>query len=156
MRALLDDAEVLRYTRIPEPVPAGFAETWLARYEDGRRDGTCAGFAAIAGDGSFLGLALAPAIDEGAAEVELGYIVARDARGRGVGGELLRQLTAWARAAQRIVLIIDVENGASSRLAARGCYMLEGVLRSLHIKQGTRRDAELWSLLPSDADRQVA
>ena len=159
MRALLADEEVLRYTRIPDPLPSGFAETWLARYEDGRRDGACAGFAAIGRDGGVLGLALAPAIDEAAAEVELGYIVAPDARGRGIAGELLRQLTAWALGelgARRIVLIIDVENVASSRVAARGGYLLEGVMRSIHVKQGTRRDAELWSLLPGDADRQLA
>ena len=156
MRALLADADVLRFTRIPEPVPAGFAETWLTRYEDGRRDGSCAGFAAVGGDGGFLGLALAPAIDEGAGEVELGYIVAREARGRGVAGELLRQLTEWALGelgARRAVLIIDVENVASSRVAARCGYVLEGVMRSIHVKQGTRRDAELWSRLPADADR---
>ena len=47
---------------------------------------------------SFVGLALAPAIDDAKGEIELGYVVAPAARGRGVAGEMLRQLTAWALA----------------------------------------------------------
>jgi RimJ/RimL family protein N-acetyltransferase len=153
MEALTSDAEVLRYTRIPEPVPDGFAREWLDRYVAGQEDGTCAGFAALDEDGRFLGLGLAVAIDREAAEVELGYIVAAGAHGRGVASELLRRLTAWAfdeLGAQRIVLIVDIDNAVSSRVAARAGYVREGVMRSIHVKDGTRRDAELWSRLPAD------
>lgn len=153
MAALTADPEALRFTRIPDPLPDGFARTWLARYEAGAIDGTCAGFAALDEDGRFLGIGVAPAVDAETGEVELGYIVAPDARGRGVAGELLRQLTAWALdelGAQRLVLIVDVENAVSSRVAERAGYVREGVMRSLYIKPGVRRDAELWSFLPSD------
>ena len=151
--ALAADPSVVRFTRIPEPAPADFVETWLARYVAGERDGTCAGFAAIDEEGRFLGVGLAPAIDAAAGEIELGYVVASDARGRGVGREILRQLTAWAfgeEGAERIVLIIDTENVASSRVAAGAGYTLEGVMRSILVKPGVRRDAELWSRLPGD------
>ena len=37
---------------------------------------------------------------------------------------------------------IAVANGASRRVAERNGYRLEGVLRSLHIKQGVREDTE--------------
>jgi hypothetical protein len=37
---LLDDPEVLRFTRIREPPPSDFAKTWVARYDAGRLDGT--------------------------------------------------------------------------------------------------------------------
>jgi hypothetical protein len=40
---LLRDPEVLHFTRVPEPPPADFAETWLSRYESGREEGTRAG-----------------------------------------------------------------------------------------------------------------
>lgn len=151
---LTEDPQVLRFTRIPEPLPAGFVRSWLDRYETGEQDGTSAGFAALDDAGAFLGIGLAVDIDRDAGEVELGYIVAASARGRGVGSELLRRLTAWAfeaLGAERVVLIIDVENTASSRMAARAGYVREGVMRSLFIKPGVRRDAELWSQLPSDA-----
>ena len=70
------------------------------------------------------------AIDREAGELELGYIVAPGARGRGVAGEILRR-----------------------RVAERGGYVLEGVLRSLFIKPGIRRDTQLWSRLRSDDGR---
>jgi RimJ/RimL family protein N-acetyltransferase len=54
--------------------------------------------------------------------------------------------------AHRIVLIIDVGNPVSERVAERGGYVREGVMRSIHVKQGIRADAGLWSRLPSDLD----
>lgn len=151
--ALLADPDVLRFTRIPEPPPPDFPRQWLARYERGRREGTSEGFAALDADEGFVGLALAPDIDREGRQLELGYIVAPGARGRGVATEMLRQLTEWAFAelgALRIYLIINVENPASERVAARCGYVREGVMRSLHLKQGMRTDAALWSRLPSD------
>jgi RimJ/RimL family protein N-acetyltransferase len=150
---LLGDSEVLRFTRVPEPPPPDFARQWVARYEAGRRDGTCDGFAAVDADGRFLGLALVPEIDRVGRELELGYIVAAHARGQGVATEVLRQLTDWAFAevgAERIALIINADNPASERVAERCGYVREGVMRSIHQKQGIRVDAALWSLLPSD------
>jgi RimJ/RimL family protein N-acetyltransferase len=150
---LVADPDVRRFTRIPEPPPDGFARTWIDAYEAGQRNGTRAGFAAIEGDGRFVGLGLAPEIDSEAGELELGYIVARDARGRGVATEILRLLTRWAFAeaeAQRVYLIIDVKNSASARVAERCGYRFEGIMRSLHIKQGQRADVGLWSRLPGD------
>ena len=150
MRALLDDPDLRRFTRVPDPPPDGFAEGWLARYEAAEG---CAGFAAEDAGGAFLGLALAVSIDAEAGEIELGYIVAPEARGRGVATALLRALTRWAfdaAAALRVVLLIDTENTASSHVAARCGYVREGVMRSVHLKQGRRIDQEVWSLLPSD------
>ena len=155
VRALVADLEVLRYPRIPEPPPEAFAETWIASYDAGRSEGTRDGFAAIAGDGEFVGLGLAPHIDREGAEIELGYIVRSPARGRGVAGEILRLLTAWAFAdvgSLRAYLIIDPDNRASERVAERCGYIREGVMRSIHVKQGRRNDAGLWSRLPTDPE----
>jgi len=155
VRALVADADVLHFTRIPEPPPDDFAESWIAAYESGREDGSREGFAAITGDGEFVGIGLAPTIDRKDRELELGYIVPAWARGRGVASEILRLLTVWAFAevgAMRAYLIIDVENRASERVAERCGYMREGVMRSIHLKQGRRVDAGLWSRLPSDPD----
>jgi RimJ/RimL family protein N-acetyltransferase len=155
VRSMLDDPEILRFTRIPEPTPEDFPERWVERYRQARADGTGEGFAALDGDGRFVGLALAPTIDREGAEVELGYIVPAHARGRGVASEMLRQLTRWAfdeAGALRIVLIIDVENVASERVAERCGYVREGVMRSSYLKQGIRIDAAVWSRLPTDAD----
>lgn len=150
---LVADPVVRRFTRIEEPPPDGFAQEWIAAYEAGRRDGSREGFAALEGDGAFVGLGLAPAIDREAGEIELGYIVAGAARGRGVATQILGLLTRWAfdeAHAERVYLIIDVDNQASARVAEHCGYRLEGVMRSIHVKQSQRADAGLWARLRGD------
>jgi RimJ/RimL family protein N-acetyltransferase len=151
--ALLDDPDIVRFTRIPEPPPQDFPRAWLDRYEQGRREGTREAFAAVDGEDRFLGLALAPVIDRDGREVELGYLVAPGARGRGVATSMLTLLTRWAfdeAGAVRAALIIDVGNPASERVAERCGYVREGVMRSVHLKNDVRIDAGLWSRLASD------
>jgi len=151
--AMLSDPDVLRFTRVPEPTPADFPQQWLATYEAGRREGTREAFAALDGDGRLVGLALAFGIDAKEGEAELGYVVAPEARGRGVGTAILRALTDWAFAAtavERIRLVVDVENPASLRVAEGAGYVREGVMRSVHFKNGRRIDAVLLSRLRSD------
>ncbi|MCP9486850.1 MAG: GNAT family N-acetyltransferase [Gaiellaceae bacterium MAG52_C11] len=154
VRALVADPEVLRFTRVPEPVPAGFPERWLDRYEEGRRDGSREAYAIEdASTTEFLGLALVPTIDRDGRTAELGYLVAPAARGRGVASEALRLLSDWAISeldAQRLELMISVENAASKRVAERCGYEREGVLRSIHLKEGVREDMEIWSRLAVD------
>ena len=149
---MLDDPDLLRFTRVPEPVPPGFARTWLERYEEGRRDASREAFA-IVEDGGFLGLALAPQIDRETRTAELGYVVAPVARGRGVATEALRQLTDWAFVELemlRLELMISVDNGGSKKVAERCGYVREGILRSLYFKPGAWEDTEIWSRLATD------
>jgi RimJ/RimL family protein N-acetyltransferase len=150
---MLDDPDLLRFTRIPEPVPPGFARTWLERYEEGRAAGNREAFAVVDDAGEFLGLALAPGIDRDTATAELGYAVAPGARGRGVASEALRELTEWAFGQQgmvRLELLISVDNPASKKVAERCGYVREGVLRSSYVKPGRREDTEIWSRLATD------
>ena len=152
--AMFDDPDVRRFTRLPTAPPPDFAESWLRRYEDGRRDGTSEAFAIVAAeDGGFLGIGVAPRIDREAQTLELGYVVAPAARGRGVATETLRLLTAWSFAevgALRVELFISIDNEASKTVARRCGYVREGVLRSAHVKEGLREDTEIWSRLPGD------
>ena len=153
MAALIEDPDVLRFTRVPDPPPPGFVETWFAGYENGRVDGTREGFAIVDEANRFLGLALAPAIDRRARSVELGYVIAPEARGQGVATEALRRLTDWAFAeldVLRAELLISVDNEASKVVAKRSGYVYEGTLRSLWFKQDLWEDGEIWSRLPDD------
>ena len=150
---LLDDPAVQRYTMVPVPVPEGYEREWLQRYEEGRAEGTREGFAIVDDDGTFLGLALAFAIDREGRELELGYTVTPAARGRGAATWAVRALTEWAVRELdplRIQLQISADNAASKRVAERAGYVYEGTLRSVHFKQGTRQDMEVWSRLPGD------
>jgi RimJ/RimL family protein N-acetyltransferase len=150
---LFDDEGVLRYTRVPDPVPDGWEREWLGFYVEGRREGTRDAFAVVDGDGSFLGLGMGFGIDREGRQLELGYVVAPDARGRGVATRTLELLTDWSFSeleALRIELWISAGNEPSKRVAEKVGYRHEGTLRSYHFKQGRRDDFEIWSRLASD------
>jgi RimJ/RimL family protein N-acetyltransferase len=152
---MLRDEDVVRYTRVPDPVPPGWERRWLTAYEDGRREGTREAFAIVDGAGEFLGLALGFEIDRERRQLELGYVVAPQARGRGVAARAPDLLTEWAfrdLEALRIQLWISASNEPSKRVAERAGYRLEGIHRSVHFKQGIRDDFEVWSRLASDSE----
>jgi RimJ/RimL family protein N-acetyltransferase len=152
--ALLEDREVLRFTRLPESPPPNYAATWFAAYEAGRRDGTREAFAIVTVDArEFVGIAVAPKIDPEARTLELGYIVAAPWRGRGFATQALGLLTNWCfeeAGALRSELFISVANEGSKIVATRCGYVREGILRSVYVKDGKREDTELWSRLLSD------
>ncbi len=50
----------------------------------------------------------------------------------------------------RVTALVSVDNPASSRVAEKAGYTLEGVLRSVHHRNGHRGDLQCWSLLPND------
>ena len=138
-----------RTRRRPTSPPSGSGDT-----RPGAPDGTREAFAIVdAADGTFVGIAVAPEIDRESGTAELGYVVSPVARGRGVASEALRQLTSWALGEaelHRLELLISVENEASKRVARRGGYTFEGVLRSVYLTTGRREDTEIWSRLSTD------
>ena len=154
MQDLIRDPDVLRFTRVPEPPPADFVDSWLRRYEDGRRDGTREAFTIEAPeDGRFLGIAVAPTIEREERTAELGYVIHPDARGHGVATAALSWLTDWGFReldAIRLELVISTQNPASKRVAEHNGYRYEGTLRSLFVVSGRWEDAEMWSRLATD------
>jgi RimJ/RimL family protein N-acetyltransferase len=84
---------------------------------------------------------------------EIGYWVAPAERGMGYAAEATRALAAWAFAhgVPRVHLWVDVENSASQAAARRAGCVQEGVVRAvLRERDGSRRDAVLFGLLPTD------
>jgi RimJ/RimL family protein N-acetyltransferase len=151
--ALATDPDVRRFTYVPLEPPAGFGTRWAARYDEGWRDGTRAGFAIRDGGDAFLGFVAFVQIDREARQGEIGYVVAPAGRGRGVGTRALRLLTRWGFEALdlvRVELRIDVVNTASEIVAARAGYVRDGVLRSSYFKEGQRVDLGVWSRLATD------
>jgi RimJ/RimL family protein N-acetyltransferase len=154
LASLLDDPDVLANTRVPEPVPNGFAHQWLQAYKDGEADGTRDGFAIEdAETGEFLGIAGLVAIEREANQAEIGYIVSPQARGRGIATRALRLVTDYALGEvglARVQLLINSDNTPSLRVAERSGYAREGVLRSFYVKPGRRDDMVVYSRLPAD------
>jgi RimJ/RimL family protein N-acetyltransferase len=148
------DPDIIRFTRVPSSPGADFLDVWLGGYEDAWDEGTKAGFAIRAvDDGALLGFAGIVALDLAGHEGEIGYALRRESRGRGAATRSVWLLTRWALedlGLQRVELRIDVENTASERVAGRCGYRLDGVLRSLHVKEGLRADVGVWSRLASD------
>jgi RimJ/RimL family protein N-acetyltransferase len=152
--ALAADDAVRAFTLIPTGADAGFISGWIARYERGWLDATCAGFVArdILERG-FLAFASIVQLDLEAREGELGYAVAPAARGRGVARRSVGLLTRWGfdqLGLIRLVLDIDVANPASEQVARRAGYRLEGIRRSAYFKEGRRADVGIWSRLRDD------
>lgn len=154
MRALGDDPDVTRFTYVRAPWDDDKARAWLQRYVDGWRDGTLAGFAIeSSGAEEFLGFLAIVRYDAEGREAELGYIVAPAARGRGVARRAVALATDWCLGhleLERVELRIDVGNASSLRVAERLGFVREGVLRSVHFKQGRRVDLAVYSRLPGD------
>jgi RimJ/RimL family protein N-acetyltransferase len=84
---------------------------------------------------------------------ELAYIVAPEARGRGLAPRALRVLGDWAFAElgmRRLQLRIEPENEISHAVALRAGYQREGTLRSAFVVRGRRADVVMYSRLPGD------
>jgi RimJ/RimL family protein N-acetyltransferase len=154
LEALGNDPHVQRFTRVPEPFGSDEAEWWLGLYDEGWDDGARAGFAILDRPSrAFLGLIAFVALRIEVLEAEVGYIVAPEARGRGVAVRALDLLTRWGfedLGLARIELRAEVENPASLKVAERCGYVREGVLRSVHLKGGRRGDMALYSRVAAD------
>ncbi len=151
---LVQDEAIKEFTMVPTNGGEAFVRSWIRRYDEGWRVGDRAGFVVrAAGNGAFLGFASMFRLDLPAREGEIGYAVAPTARGRGVAVRALELLTAWGfdeLGLERLELRIAVTNPASERVAERGGYRCEGVLRSVHFKEGRRLDIGVWSRLRGD------
>jgi len=151
---LVDDDAIKAFTRVPTDADAAFVSSWIARYEQGWQDGSCAGFGARAVEnGELVAFAGFVDLDLEARQGEIGYAVARAARGQGIASRVLALLTRWGfdeLDLARIELVIDIRNPGSERVAQRAGYRLEGVRRSTAFKEGQRIDSGIWSRLHDD------
>ncbi|MDX6450811.1 MAG: hypothetical protein QOH16_860 [Gaiellaceae bacterium] len=150
---VIGDADIVRFTRIPEGADEAFVRGWIKRYEDGWADGSRAGFRIAGHDGMFLGFAAMVELDLERQEGEIGYLVAPAARGRGIASRAVELLTRWGfdeLGLIRLELRIDVQNSGSERVAERSGYRRDGILRNVHFKSGLRCDMAVWSRLSQD------
>jgi RimJ/RimL family protein N-acetyltransferase len=138
-------------------LPAPTADDMAALAEDLRRSGRLLHLAMTdSEDDSYLGEILLFIRTPEAGETAIGeiaYVVAPAVRRRGIAGNAVRLLSVWAfreLGLKRLQLSIRPDNAASRRVAEKAGYRFEGVLRSTKVIRGSRIDAALYSLLPSD------
>ncbi len=157
LEAVGNDPLVQRFTRVPEPFGSAEAARWLGLYEQGWEDGSRAGFAILdLATGAFLGMIAFVVLRLESLEAEVGYIVAPEARGRGVANRALTLLTRWgfdSLGLQRLELRAELENPASLKVAERCGYVREGTLRGVHLKGVRRGDMALYARLAANPGR---
>ncbi len=152
--AMCDEAEVLRWLpAMPDPYTLADGEEWVGDAERKWREQRWANFAVEDAETGRLaasfGLRLEPEHERG----EIGYLVGREWRGRGVATTCVAALTDWGfddLGLGRIEIRADVRNVPSRRTAAAAGYRFEGVLRGALTVQDERVDDALYALLPSD------
>ena len=153
--AACQDPEISRWTRVPYPYGSADARAYLLQRHDGLHAGIAAPFAieAAADRDHLLGSVSLMRFSWRHARAEVGYWLAKDARGQGHVTRAVRLITAWgfrSLALQRIDLLAATGNPASQRVADRCGFTREAVLRSyLQGKEG-RQDMVAYCLLAPD------
>jgi RimJ/RimL family protein N-acetyltransferase len=149
--AACEDPSISRFSpAIPFPYSDADATGWLESQEPMRMAGQALELAIVHTEsGDLLGAVgmLRTA--------ELGYWLARGARGHGYMTSAVRLLAGWAFEEvgfARLELTTDPENVESQRVAERCGFRREGYLRShmLVRHSGERRDSLIYGLLPGD------
>ncbi|MCW7990991.1 acetyltransferase [Streptomyces platensis subsp. clarensis] len=86
-------------------------------------------------------------------QAELGYWAAKEQRGRGYTVEAARAVLGWAfrdLGVERMEWHAEAGNEGSRAVARKLGFRMEGTLRAKLVREGTRRDIWIGSLLPSD------
>jgi RimJ/RimL family protein N-acetyltransferase len=146
------DSEIARWTRVPERYGESDARAFLLARYDAIHAGSTAPFAIVSADDDarLLGSVSLMRIAWEHARAEVGYWLARDARGAGHVTRAVRLICTWGfRSLQleRIDLLAGTENLASQRVAERCGFTREAILRSYMRGKGERQDMVSFALL---------
>ncbi|HEX5468049.1 MAG TPA: GNAT family N-acetyltransferase [Gaiellaceae bacterium] len=139
------DPDMQRWlSALPSPYTEEDARAWLA-------SDTASQAVVDAKTGELLGSIGWRRVDQG--NVQIGYWVKREARGRGIATRALSVLAGWAiheLGAPRVQLLAEPGNIGSCRVAEKAGFHREALLRGYIDFKGERRDALMFALLPED------
>jgi RimJ/RimL family protein N-acetyltransferase len=154
--AACQDPEVSRYSPIiPFPYTEADAVGWFESQEPTRLAGEGLDFAVVRAQGGDRLGAVGLKVNALLRSAEIGYWLAREARGHGHVTSAARAVARWAfddLGLARLELTTDPDNLASQHVAERCGFRREGRLRShmLIRYSGQRRDSLLYGLLPGE------
>jgi RimJ/RimL family protein N-acetyltransferase len=153
--AACQDHEIARWTRVPIPYGEADARAFLLQRYDAAHAGVLAPFAVVAASdsGKLLGSISLMRLDWRHARAEVGYWLAREARGQGHASRAVRIICQWgfeSLGLERIDLMAATENPASQRVAERSGFTREAVLRSYMRSKVGRDDMVAFGLLVGD------
>jgi RimJ/RimL family protein N-acetyltransferase len=146
------DAEIVRWTRVPARYGEIDARAFLLQRYEAVATGVSAPLAIVATDDQdhLLGSVSLMRIAGEHARAEVGYWLAREARGQGHATRAVRLICDWgfeSLALERIDLLAGTENSASQLVAERSGFTREGLLRSYMQGKGERQDMVAFGLL---------
>jgi RimJ/RimL family protein N-acetyltransferase len=148
------DPEVARWTPIPVPYGTSDARAFLLQRYDAIHTGASAPFAIVSTHtGTLLGSVALNRPAWAHARAEVGYWLAREARGHGHATRAVRLVCAWGfrtLSLERIDLRAAVGNEASQRVAERSGFTREALLRSYMLTKTGREDTVAYGLLRTD------
>jgi RimJ/RimL family protein N-acetyltransferase len=153
--ALVDacrDPEIVRWTRVPERYGETDARAYLLQRYDAIRAGVAAPFAIVsrADDTELLGSISLMRFDWQHRRAEVGYWLARGARGEGHATRAVGLICDWgfrSLALERVDLLAATTNPASQQVAERAGFRREAVLRSYLDGKDERHDMVAFGLL---------
>ena len=153
--AACQDPEISRWTRVPYPYGASDARAYLLQRHDTLHAGTAAPFAIVSAvdRDRLLGSISLMRFSWQHARAEVGYWLAKDARGHGHVTRAVRLITEWGfrhLGLERIDLLAATGNPASQRVAERCGFTREAVLRSYLPGKEGRQDMVAFGLVASD------
>jgi RimJ/RimL family protein N-acetyltransferase len=155
------DPEITRWTRVPDRYGESDARAFLLARYDAILAGTTAPFAIVSADDDtrLLGSVALMRFAWEHARGEVGYWLARDARGGGHVSRAVRTICAWGFQSldlERIDLLAGTENLPSQRVAERCGFTCEAILRSFMRGKGERQDMVAFGLLRSELRSPLA
>ncbi len=128
--AACQDPDIARFTTVPSPYERQDAVDWFERSGDNWRNGESASFVIVdATTSELLGNLGVVRFDRAQDVAEVGYLVKREARGRGVASRAVSLVASWALGDLgfgRLEMLTDVRNHASQRVAEKAGFRREG------------------------------
>lgn len=125
--AACQDPEIPRWTRVPVPYLPEHAREWIAASELELAEGHTLNWLAVDGSGNLLASLGLMEIDLQRGYGEIGYWVAREARGRGVATRAIALVREWAQHELGLATleIVVHEDNLASRAVARAAGFKE-------------------------------
>jgi ribosomal-protein-alanine N-acetyltransferase len=154
--AYCNDADAARFTTIPWPYEREHAVEWIEESTRCWADGVQASFVIVdSSTAAVVGSIGLVRIDRDADVAEIGYLVNRDARGRGVAPRAVRLVSDWVLGELgfgRLELQTDVRNHASQRVAEKAGFRREGEVEPPERCRERSERMVMFSLAPADLD----
>ena len=145
------DPEISRWTRVPQPYTPEDARRFIAVAATEAAAGLSVALAVTDDHGRLLGTVGLREVDRCAGRGEIGYWLAREARGRGAATRAVRLLADWAArelGLTRLEILAQTANAPSLRVAERAGFAPTGELRRVERMPPGRRDGyavHVWS-----------